>query len=536
MGKIGLNDRLFAFINLISGHAAPDQILSIIMAASKIKKQCLTDKKIIYASLAKEAMRVVGYNIFENEDATVKAYEELPDEIDYVAFVQSQVEFFGKSKDLILLPEVLIKAMEGGFNRDPESVLIVEGEKFITRLAEMIELHPCTQFVICCQRELYAELIKTITDKYNNVKVCMSNVYSSGFLNERFDMILSSPSFGGRTLSEDNTFTCRELDMVALENLLTHLNSDGDLIIILPGRFTFAQGEIGTLRNFIQSTYTLKEIDELPAGVFANTAIQTYLINIQNSRPAGDDVIIRRYGSGERKNKRSMVEELVLEDDTFVMLDELEEMGSWSVNRIFEQQGQEWQAFNRSSTRKELLGNVAEIFRGKNVTKKVANGKIGVINISNIGEYTLNKDNLDYIDEEERRVSNYLLQEGDVLLPGRGTAIRVAVFHEEDFSFPCIASSNVIVIRPDVRELKSLYLKIFLDSPIGVKIISQAQQGTTVMNLSYKDLNDIEVPLPTMEKQEEITLKYEYELRCFQEAITKAERRWKEVLNELEQF
>lgn len=380
------------------------------------------------------------------------------------------------------------------------------------------------------------ELIKAITDKYHNVKVCMSNVYSSDFLNERFDMILSSPTFGGRTLSEDNTFICRELDMVALENLLIHLNSDGDLIIILPGRFTFAQGKIGTLRNFIQSTYTLKEIDELPAGVFANTAIQTYLINIQNSRPIGDDVIIRRYGSGERKNGRSRIEELVLEDDTFVMLDELEEMGSWNVNRIFEQQSEEWQAFNNSSTRKELLGSVAEIFRGKNVTKKVPNGKIGVINISNIGEYTLNKDNLDYIDEEERRVSNYLLQEGDVLLPGRGTAIRVAVFHEEDFSFPCIASSNVIVIRPDVRELKSLYLKIFLDSPIGVKIISQAQQGTTVMNLSYRDLNDIEIPLPTIERQEEVALQYEYELRCYQDAVVKAERRWREVLKELEQF
>lgn len=536
MENNGLNDCLFTFTNLIRGHATLNQSLSIILAASKVKKQGLTDKKIIYDTLVKEAMMVVGYNIFEKEDITLKAYEELPDEIDWVALVQSQVELFGKSTDMTLLPEALIKVMEGGFNRDPESVLIVEGEKFIVRLAEMIELHPGTRFVICCQSELYMELIKAIIDKYNNVKVCMSNVYSSDFLNEKFDMILSSPAFGGRTLSEDNTFTCRELDMVALENLLTHLNSDGDLIIILPGRFTFAQGKIGTLRSFIQNAYTLKEIDELPAGVYANTAIQTYLINIQNSRPTGDDVIIRRYRSGERKNRRSTAEELVLEDDTFVMLDELEEMGSWSVNRIFEQQSKEWQAFNSSSTRKELLGNVAEIFRGKNVTKKVPNGKIGVINISNIGEYTLNKGNLDYIDEEERKVSNYLLQEGDVLLPGRGTAIRVAVFHEKDFTFPCIASSNIIVIRPDVSELKSLYLKIFLDSPIGVKIISQAQQGTTVMNLSYKDLNDIEVPLPTMEKQEEITLKYECEWRYFQEAVTKAERRWREVLNELEQF
>jgi hypothetical protein len=42
------------------------------------------------------------------------------------------------------------------------------------------------------------------------------------------------------------------------------------------------------------------------------------------------------------------------------------------------------------------------------------------------------------------------------------------VFHEQ--KYPCIASSNVIVIRPDPKMLDSTYLKIFLDSPIGNKI------------------------------------------------------------------
>jgi hypothetical protein len=435
-----------------------------------------------------------------------------------------------------ILPKPLIELMEDGFSENPNSALIVEGEKFTARLEKMIELHPNTEFMITCQSELYSSRVEAEMKKFENVKVCTSNVYASNFLNERFDMILASPTFGGRTLSEDETFTCREPDMVALENLLTHLNSNGNLIIVLPGRITFAQGKVGILRNFIQSTYNLKEINELPTGVFANTAIQTFLIKIQNSRPTGEDITIRRYRAGERKNRRSAIDELIIEDNTLVFIEELEEMGSWSVDRIFEEQSEEWMAYNDSTTRKEILGNVSEIFRGKNITKKALKGNIGVINISNIGEYELNNENIDYIDVEERKVSNYLLQEGDVLLPGRGTAIRVGVFHEENFPFPCIASSNVIVIRPDVKVLKSLYLKIFLDSPIGGKIISQTQQGTAVINLSYRDLSGIEVPLPTMEEQDNITRKYEYELRHYQEAVKKAEDRWKTALAELEQF
>lgn len=530
------NNDIYTFMDMIRGSVSLDHMLPVILAVSKVKKQKLSDKKKIYDALLEETISAAGKNIYKREEDAMRAYEELPDEIDWAELVKKFSVNLGKTADLSILPEALIRVMEGGFKQAPEFVLIVEGEKFITRLTKMIELYPGTQFVISAQREIYVELLKQVTDKYENVVVYKSNVYASDFLNERFDLILASPAFGGRSLSEDDTFICRELDLVALENLLAHLNSDGELVIVLPGRITFAQGKTGILRNFIQSTYTLKEIDELPTGVFANTAIQTYLINIQNSKPSGDDVIIRRYGAGERKSRRAAVEKLVLVDDTFVMLDELEEMSSWSVDRIFEQQSEEWQAFNGSSTRKELLGNVAEIFRGKNITKKVPNGKIGVINISNIGEYSLNNENLDYIDEEERKVANYLLKEGDVLIPGRGTAIRVAVFCEKDFPFPCIPSSNVIVIRPDFNELKSLYLKIFLDSPIGGKVISQAQQGTAVMNLSYRDLNDIEVPLPPMEEQEEITLKYENELRHFQDAVAKAEKRWREVLTELEQF
>lgn len=536
MKKSDLSNEMLLRVGMFEGEWNPEQILSALIAISSVKKMAITDRAKICEVLRKEAAEMGLHSMFNDEEKTLEIYEKMPTDIDWSSFLKILAERFGKAFDMSLVPDALIKVMEGGFNRDPESVLIVEGEKFISRLTDMIELHPGTQFTVTCQKNPYVKMIKILAEKYDNVKVCEGNVYASGFLNERFDMILSSPAFGGRTLSEDDTFTCRELDMVALENLLTHLNSDGNLIIVLPGRITFAQGKVGTLRSFIQSTYTLKEIDELPTGVFANTAIQTYLISIQNSRPTGDDVIIRRFGAGERKKKRAAVEELVLQDDTFVMMEELEEMGSWSVDRIFEQQSEEWQAFNKSVTRKEVLGNVAEIFRGKNVTKKVPNGKIGVINISNIGEYSLNKDNIDYIDEEERKVQAYLLQEGDVILPGRGTAVRVAIFHEKDFTYPCIASSNVIVIRPDNKVLMSLYLKMFLDSPIGGKVISYAQQGTAVMNLSYKDLVDIEVPLPSMAEQKEKVIKYEYELRRFQETVTSAERRWREVLNELEQF
>ena len=123
------------------------------------------------------------------------------------------------------------------------------------------------------------------------------------------------------------------------------------------------------------------------------------------------------------------------------------------------------------------------------------------------------------------------MKSGDLLIPARGTAIRIAIFEEQ--SYPVIASSNVIVIRANDGRLSTTFLKVFLDSPLGRKILLARQQGTTVMNISYKELNDIEIPLPTIEEQEEIANEYKHELEIYKDTIYKAEKRWNDTLDKL---
>ena len=50
---------------------------------------------------------------------------------------------------------------------------------------------------------------------------------------------------------------------------------------------------------------------------------------------------------------------------------------------------------------------MAEVFRGKLVSKKDDAGSIGVLNISNIGEYEIDFDGIDHISEKsEMRLKN----------------------------------------------------------------------------------------------------------------------------------
>ncbi len=491
-----------------------------------------SDKDLVYTTFLETLASMGVNNPFLDKQRFLLAYEGAKqfEPTDWEQAIAMQMYDIKLGVFPVALLDLYADRLEDG----PETVLIAEAEKFVPNLHRIIDEHPESNFVLTSQNMNYIMALEHAFEKDENVEIVETSIYQYGFSNDKFDLIFAFPAFGMRNIADDQMFMCRESDMVAVENLSLHLNDGGRLVIILPARVSFASGKINDLRQFIQENYAIKEIAELPEGAVSNTGIRLYLLDIENTRPGDDDITIRRYSAGERKSRRSTVESFEIQDDTFVMLDELEDQGDWNVDRIFSQQDEEYLKFQNSGVRKETISNVADVFRGKSITTKDPNGNISVLNISNIGKYEINYTGMDHIQEEERKVTNFLLKEGDLLLPARGTAIRTAIFHEQDY--PCIASSNVIIIRPNEKLLDSTYLKIFLDSPIGNKLISGAQQGMTIMNISYKDLSVLEVPVPPLLEQQEKVKKYHDELKNYQDMICAAETRWNEALTELQNF
>jgi hypothetical protein len=530
---------IFGYLDRLRGFVAADDMIAAVTLIEEVSSDSngeaiKFESRELYNLLLHAADKLRVRNPFRNErvfyDTYRSTYEMEIKALDWEKLLAYTLRDSRRS----VLPEALIKVYQEHFKNNTETVLIAEGEKFVPFLQEIIDNNICSNFTITCENEAEVNIISKIFREYDNVEVLMASIYDYEFISKRYDLILATPAFGGRTLVDDGNFICREYDLVALENLSLHLNNGGEMVIVLSGRITFASGKIANLRRFVQENYSIREIAELPEGIFEYTGIKTYLLNIQNVRPGNDDIIIRRYTAGERKSRRAAVEKLLIEDDTFVMLEEFENQGDWNTDKIFAQQDEEWMQFQNSNTRKEQIGNVAQLFRGKAVNKKEETGSIGVVNISNIGEYDVEYDSLSYTEEEERKLANYILQEGDVLLPARGTAIRTSVFHEQ--KFPCIAHSNVIVIRPNPKMLDSTYLKVFLDSPLGNKKISGVQQGIAVMNISYKDLNVLEIPIPSTEEQKAVAEEYNKELQEYKETVSAAEKRWKAVLDKLQTF
>lgn len=526
-------NRVYSFFNAIRGNNTPSEYQSVLAVLKKVMvlqeyAQNEMDYDELYELMISVAKDFEISNPFPDKERFIDIYRTLQgfDELSWTDILE-----YGDARSKFRVPESVIDKMEKNFIDGFQEVLVTEAEKFSPFLERLVETHYDSHFTLTTMDAFYYKVLNEMFDGNEMVDIKQTNIYQYEFSSEKFDLILSVPVFGVRDKADETSeFICREYDMIAAENLALHLKSEGVLSIVLPAKITFAGGTVKELREFLQSMYCLKEISELPSGIFDNTGIKTFLLTITTGRT--DEVTIKRYVFEDENARKTGNKKLIIQDDTFVLEDELTDMGDWNVDRIFESQDEDWIKFQESNVKKQELGTVASIFRGKAISHKDPNGSIGVVNISNIGEYEIDYSSLDHIEEEDRKIANYILQTGDLLIPARGTAIRVAIFEEQ--SYPCIASSNVIVIRAIDESLSTTYLKLFLDSPLGRKMLVTRQQGTAVMNISYKELNNIEIPLPSIEEQRSIAEEYTRELKAYKKAIQEAENRWSSVLADLQ--
>jgi restriction endonuclease S subunit len=88
-----------------------------------------------------------------------------------------------------------------------------------------------------------------------------------------------------------------------------------------------------------------------------------------------------------------------------------------------------------------------------------------------------------------------------------------------------IASANLIAVRPGDKILGG-YIMIFLESPIGKALLGSFQRGTTVMNINYTDIMEMEITLPEKREQQQIVEEYQSELILYTESLVKAEKRF----------
>ena len=177
------------------------------------------------------------------------------------------------------------------------------------------------------------------------------------------------------------------------------------------------------------------------------------------------------------------------------------------------------------------LKEITEHFKGKAVSKLGDNGNISVINLSDMDVTGIDYTQLRKIDCDQKSISHYLLEEGDVLIASKGTVKKIAVFTEQ--SKPVIASSNITVLRP-TGDISGGYIKLFLTSDLGQALLDETDTGKNVMNLNTQKIISIEIPKIPSVRQAYLVQGYEQGLQNYKRKITRAKQEWQRICREVE--
>ena len=105
-----------------------------------------------------------------------------------------------------------------------------------------------------------------------------------------------------------------------------------------------------------------------------------------------------------------------------------------------------------------------------------------------------------------------VLEDGDLVLLRTGAPNKVAVF-EGRFDKPVIASSNLFICRLDKDKVNPWFLKSFFESADGERILNAVAVGTAIRSISRKALEELPVPCPPLERQQELASVYRAKLK-----------------------
>ena len=143
---------------------------------------------------------------------------------------------------------------------------------------------------------------------------------------------------------------------------------------------------------------------------------------------------------------------------------------------------------------------------------------------------------LPYLKELDSKLDKYCIQNRNLLLSKNGAPFKVAVA-EVEAGRKLLGNGNLFIIELDEVRVNPYYIKAFFDSEAGTAALNSIVVGASIPNISAESLKKLIVPLPPMEKQNEIANLYQAkqdEIKVLELKIQRAQNDLRGIFGEVE--
>lgn len=305
-------------------------------------------------------------------------------------------------------------------------------------------------------------------------------------------------------------------DWAFVNNAINSIKENGKAVTIMPNGCLYKLTD-QTIRKELVDNGFVEAVISLPGNIFNNTMVETSLLVLSYGNKKVKFVDASKMYTKETNKNIIDVESIFSE-----YLNK-EENKTTKVLNIKEIEKMSYSLLANNYMAKEkvninnpkVLSDVAEIFRGYQISAseiiQLAENKNGVepckiINITNINDGKIDKA-LNTIYPVDDKLNRYLLKDKDILVSSKGTINKFAII-EINNKEKYIASGNFNILRLKTEKVNPYYLKMFLESSKGTILLESIRSGGVLPALNMSLFKSMEIPVPSIEEQNEAVKKY----------------------------
>ena len=335
---------------------------------------------------------------------------------------------------------------------------------FFPEIASLMEGNPQ-----CTGVDIGAEIIKNADDKLINTDIDYNLINNDFFvikddIKDKFDLILSQPSFVQLQVSEDAAgLNMLDLEFRLMVESLSLLEDRGHLIMILPEQKSFFfSNYYRPVRDYLVNKYSVEAIISLPTQtLYPYSSIKTCILILKNS-PQRDNVFFAQYNKNFAKD--------IIENFFGSKSNDNLSQGFWVDKQSLKKEGSIW-TFDYFRTLKDL-------------EQKQALSKYPLKTLLDIGDIVDNlsdSDDLILIPKEPHI---------DVILKSR-----MEDPHETEKYYSFKINNEYVSTQ---------YLIMYLNSEMMKNERNLLSTGTTIKSLDIQSLKSIYIELPDLKLQNKI--------------------------------
>ena len=332
--------------------------------------------------------------------------------------------------------------------------------------------------------------------------------------------------YGRFTILNEEKIKYSMSSWIDIENVIARATKKAAILVAGAPLFKSSINDINSRKRLIENDQ-IECVIKLPMGIQRGTGIQLYWLIINKKKEEkrknkiqfidlSNEVAVEKLKvkkltrEGIRKAKEAF-ENMEESEISFIVENEDVKSNGFNLDMFEYVKKQKLMSEIGSELKKTVTDIAKEVKRGVQITRNrlVESDKDEdkekehyLVSLANLvdGKVVLREE--DKIVAEDKWVEKYELKEGDVLLTSKGSSIKTAIVDKSIKN--AILSANLVLIRVDKSKYDSEFLKYYLDTNIGKKLLGTIMKGSIIMSISNKDLENFVVPDIDIIKQKSI--------------------------------